>query len=149
MYVKYMPKISKGKILKLSLVSKSAAFNVWTSQVKNFQKKAQMGRGERVRGRTYRLQGIFSVSVEDLQTLGHIFRALTRPYKGRLTTSSQLKLAEYFPNWVFPKFLNPIKLKNKYYWFFVHTRSYKLQFDYDNLLITIYCIKIAKTTLVI
>ena len=55
MYVKYMPKISKGKILKLSLVSKSAVFNVWTSQVKNFQKKAQMGRGERVRGRTYRL----------------------------------------------------------------------------------------------
>ena len=64
-------------------------------------------------------------------------RALTRPYRGRLTTPSQLKLAEYFPNWVFPKFLNPIKLKNKYYWFFVHTRGYKLQFDYDHLLITI------------
>ena len=56
---------------------------------------------------------------------------------GRLTAPSQLKLAEYFPSWVFPKFLNPIKLKNKYYWFFVHTRGYKLQFDYDHLLITI------------
>ena len=44
---------------------------------------------------------------------------------------SQLKLAEYLPSWVFPKFLNPIKLKNKYDWFFVHTRGYKLQFDYD------------------
>ena len=62
---------------------------------------------------------------------------------------SQLKLAEYFPNWVFPKFLNPIKLKNKYDWFFVHTRSHKLQFDYDYLLITMYCIKITKTTLII
>ena len=50
---------------------------------------------------------------------------------------TQLKVAEYFPNWVFPKFLNPIKLKNKYYWFFVHTWNYKLQFDYDHLLITI------------
>ena len=80
--------------------------------------------------------------VDDLQTLGHIFRALTRPYRGRLTASSQLKLAEYCPNWVFPKFLNPIKLKNKY-------RGYKLQFDYDHLLITIYCIKITNTTLVI
>ena len=50
-------------------------------------------------------------------------------YTGRLTAPSQLKLAEYFPNWVFPKFLNPIKLKNKYYWFF--------------------CIKITKTTLVL
>ena len=29
----------------------------------------------------------------------------------RLTTPSQLKLAEHFPNWVFPKLLNPIKLK--------------------------------------
>ena len=48
---------------------------------------------------------------------------------------SQLKLAEYFPNWVFPKFLNPIKLKNKYYSFFVHARGYKLQFGYDHLLI--------------
>ena len=64
-------------------------------------------------------------------------RALTRPYRGRLTVPSQLKLADYFPNGVFPKFLNPIKLKNKYYWFFVHTRSYKLKFDYDHLLITI------------
>ena len=72
-----------------------------------------------------------------LKPLGHILRALTRLYRGRLTTPSQLKLAEYFPNWVFPKFLNPIKLKNKYYWFFVHTRGYKLQFDYDHLLITI------------
>ena len=62
-------------------------------------------------------------------------RALTRHYRGCLTTPCQLKLAEYFPNWVFPKFLNPIKLKNKYYWFLVHTRSYKLQFDH--LLITI------------
>ena len=53
--------------------------------------------------------------VEDLQTFGHIFRALNRPYRGRLMAPSQLKLAEYFPNWVFPKFLNPIKLKNKYY----------------------------------
>ena len=67
----------------------------------------------------------------------YINRALTRPYRGRLTAPSQLKLVEYFPNWVFPKFLNPIKLKNKYYWFFVHTCSYKLQFDYDHLLITI------------
>ena len=56
-------------------------------------------------------------------------RALTRHYRGCLTTSCQLKLAEYFPNWIFPK------LKNKYYWFLVHTRSYKLQFDH--LLITI------------
>ena len=64
-------------------------------------------------------------------------RALTRPYRGHLTVPSQLKLADYFPNGVFPKFLNPIKLKNKYYWFFVHTRSYKLKFDYDHLLITI------------
>ena len=62
-------------------------------------------------------------------------RVLTRPYRGRLTVSSQLKLAEYFPNWVFPIFLNPIKMKNKY-WFFVHTHGYKLQFDYDHLLIT-------------
>ena len=74
--------------------------------------------------------------MEDLQTLGHIFRALTRPYQARLTAPSQLKL-EYFPNWVCPNFLNLIKLKNKYYWFFVHTRGYKLQFDYDHLLITI------------
>ena len=51
---------------------------------------------------------------EDLQTLGCIFRALHRPYRGRLMAPSQLKLAEYFPNWVFPKFLNLIKLKNKY-----------------------------------
>ena len=58
---------------------------------------------------------------------------------------SQVKLAEYFPNWVFPKSLNPIKLKNKY-WLFVHTRVYKLQFDYDHLLIAI-CIKITKATL--
>ena len=64
-------------------------------------------------------------------------RALTRPYRGRLTAPSQLKLAEYFPNWVFPKFLNPIKLKNKYYWFFVHTHSYKLRFSYHHLLVTI------------
>ena len=64
------------------------------------------------------------------------FRALTRPYKDCLAAPSQLKLSEYFPNWVFPKFLNLIKLKNKYHWFFVHTRSYKLQFDYDHLLIT-------------
>ena len=63
--------------------------------------------------------------------------ALTRPYRDRLLAPSQLKLAEYFPNWVFPKFLNPIKLKNKYYWFFVHTCGYKLQFDYDHLLIKI------------
>ena len=62
---------------------------------------------------------------------------------------SQLKLAEYFPSWVFPKFLNPIKLKNKYDWFFVHTRGYKFQFDYDYLLITMYCIKVTKTTLII
>ena len=75
--------------------------------------------------------------MDDLQTLGHICRALTRPYRGRLTASSQLKLAEYCPNWVFPKFLNPIKLKNEYYWFFVHTHGYKLQFDSDHLLITI------------
>ena len=73
---------------------------------------------------------------EDLQTLGCIFRALHRPYRGRLMAPSQLKLAEYFPNWVFPKFLNPIKLKNKYYWFFACTCSYRLQFDYDHLLIT-------------
>ena len=53
-------------------------------------------------------------------------RALTRPYRGRLTAPSQLKLAEYFPNLVFPKFLNPIKLKNEYYCFLVHTRGYKL-----------------------
>ena len=58
-------------------------------------------------------------------------RALTRPYRGRLTTPSQLKLAEYFPNGVFPK------SKNKCYWFFVHTRGYKWQFDFDHLLITI------------
>ena len=63
-------------------------------------------------------------------------RISTRPYRDRLTAPSQLKLAEYFPSWVFPIFLNPIKLKNKYYWFFVHTRGYKLQFDYDHLLIT-------------
>ena len=63
--------------------------------------------------------------------------ALTRPYRARSRAPSQLKLAEYFPNWVFPKFLNPIKLKNKYYWHFAHTHSYKLQFDYDHLLITI------------
>ena len=50
---------------------------------------------------------------------------------------SQLKLAEYFPSWVFPKFLNPVKLNNKYYWFFIHTHGYMLQFDYDHLLITI------------
>ena len=75
------------------------------------------------------------------------YGALTRPYRGRLTTPSQLKLAEYFPNWAFPKFLNPIILKNKYYWFFVHTRDYKLHFDYDHLLQ--YCIKITKTTLVL
>ena len=80
--------------------------------------------------------------VDDLQTLGHVFGALTRPYRGRLTAPSQLKLAEYCRSWVFPKFLNPIKLKNKY-------RGYKLQFDYDHLLIIIYCIKITKTTLVI
>ena len=86
---------------------------------------------------------------EDLQTLGHIFRALNRPYKGRLMAPSQLKLVEYFSNWVFPKFLNPINLKNKYYRFFVHTRGYKLQFDYNHLLITIYCIKITKATLII
>ena len=61
----------------------------------------------------------------------------TRPYRDHLTAPSQLKLAEYFHNWVFLKFLNPIKLKNKYYWFFVHTCSYKLQFDYDHLLITL------------
>ena len=65
------------------------------------------------------------------------FRALTRPYRGRLMAPSLLKLAEYFSNWVFPTFLNPMKLKNKYYWFFVHTGSYKLHFDYDHLLITI------------
>ena len=64
-------------------------------------------------------------------------RALNRPYRDRLTALSQLKLVEYFLNWVFPKLLNPIKLKNKYYWFFVHTHVYKLQFDYDHLLITI------------
>ena len=69
-------------------------------------------------------------------------RALTRPY------ISQLKLAEYFPNWVFPKFLNPTKLKNKYYWFFVHTRGYKLQFDYDIYWLQ-YCIKIIKTILIL
>ena len=50
---------------------------------------------------------------------------------------SQLKLVEYFPIWIFPKFPNPIKLKNKYYWFFVYTHGYKLQVDYDHLLITI------------
>ena len=54
-----------------------------------------------------------------------------------INLASQLKLAECFPKWVFPKFVNPIKLKNKYYWFFVHTRRYKLQFDYNHLLITI------------
>ena len=64
-------------------------------------------------------------------------RALTRPYRGHLTAPSQLKLAEYFPNWVFPKFLNPINLKHKSYWFFVHTHGYKLQFDYDHSLIRI------------
>ena len=72
-----------------------------------------------------------------LKPLGHILRALTRLYRGRLTTPSQLKLAEYFPNWVCTKFLNPKKLKNIYHWFFVHTRDYKLQFDYDHLSITI------------
>ena len=66
-----------------------------------------------------------------------IFRALARLYRGCLTAPSKLKLVEYFPNWVFSKFLNPIKFKSKYYWFFVHTRGYKLQFDYDHLLITI------------
>ena len=66
-----------------------------------------------------------------LKPLGHILRALTRLYRGRLTTPSQLKLAEYFPNGVFPK------SKNKCYWFFVHTRGYKWQFDFDHLLITI------------
>ena len=65
------------------------------------------------------------------------YRALTRPYWSCLTTPCQLKLAEYFPNWASPKFLNPIKLRNKYYWFFVHIHGYKLQFDYDHLLITI------------
>ena len=64
------------------------------------------------------------------------FRALTRPYRDRLTAPSQLKLAEYFPNRVFPKFLNPIKSKNKYYWFFI---IYWLQ----------HYIKITKTTLVL
>ena len=63
-------------------------------------------------------------------------RVLTRPYRGHLTAPPQLKLAEYFPNWFVSIFLNHIKLKNKYYWFFVHTCSYKLQFDYDHLLIT-------------
>ena len=66
-----------------------------------------------------------------------INRALTRPYRGRLTAPSQLKLAEYFPNWLLPKFLNPIKLKNEYCCFIVHTCGYKLQFDYDHLLIAI------------
>ena len=87
--------------------------------------------------------------VGGLTDFRHIFRALNRPYRGHLMAPSQLKLAEYFSNWVFPKFLNPINLKNKYYWFFVHTRGYKLQFDYDHLLITIYCIKITKATLII
>ena len=41
------------------------------------------------------------------------FRALTRPYRGCLMALCQVKLVEYFPNSVFPKFLNPIKLKNK------------------------------------
>ena len=68
---------------------------------------------------------------------GKVFRALTRLYRSCLTVPSQLKLAEYFPNWVFPKFLHPTKLKSKYYWFFVHTRGCKLQFDYDHLLIAI------------
>ena len=66
-----------------------------------------------------------------------VIRALTRPYRGCLTAPSQLKLAEYFPNRVFPTFLNPINLKNKYYWFFVHTRGCKLHFDYDHLWIKI------------
>ena len=65
------------------------------------------------------------------------FQPLTRPSMGRLTVPSLLKLAEFFPNWVFQKFLNLIKLKNKYYWFFVRTRVYKLQFYYGHLLITI------------
>ena len=65
-----------------------------------------------------------------------LVRVLTRPYRGSFTARSQLKSAEYFPNWVFPIFLNPIKLKNKYYWFLLHTCGYKLQFVYDHLLIT-------------
>ena len=68
--------------------------------------------------------------------LDNLGRSLTRPYRGSLTVPSQLKVAEYFPNWVFPKLLNPIKLRNKYYWFFVCKRGYKLQFDYGHLLIT-------------
>ena len=76
------------------------------------------------------------------------FRALTRAYRSRLTAPFELKLAEYFPNWVSPKFLNPIKLKNKYYCFFVHTRGYKLHFDYIIYWLQ-YCIKIPKTNLVL
>ena len=59
-------------------------------------------------------------------------RALTRPYRG-LSAPSQLKLAEYFPNWVFPKFLNLIKLKNKYYWFFTRaaaTSEHRLRLEF-------------------
>ena len=76
-----------------------------------------------------------------------ILKSLVLNFQGRsLTRPSQLKLAnETFPikvSWVLsqlglPKFLNPIKLENKYYWFFVHTRGYKLQFEYDHLLITL------------
>ena len=62
---------------------------------------------------------------------------------------SQLKLVEYFLNWLFPKFLNPIKLKNKCYWFFAHMLvviSYSLTVIIYWLQ---YCIKIGKKTLVL
>ena len=56
----------------------------------------------------------------------HTPRALTRPYRGRLTAPSQLKLVEYFPPIPIGSSQTSIKLKNKYYWFFVHTCGYKL-----------------------
>ena len=43
--------------------------------------------------------------------IGHDIMALTRPHRGCLTAPSQLKLAKYFPNWVFPKFLDPKNYK--------------------------------------
>ena len=74
-------------------------------------------------------------------------RTLTRPYRGRLTAPSQLKLAEYFPNWVFPKFLNPIKLKNIIGSLFIlAVISYSLTMIIYWLQ---YYIKITKTTLVL
>ena len=72
------------------------------------------------------------------------FRALTRPHRGCLTAPSQLKLAEYFPNWVFPKFLNPIKLKK-----IIGSLLIFAVISYSLTMIIYwlqYCIKITKTT---